>query len=232
MSVPFVDAMKTDLGRHMDARALAEGVVVADWFFKVGSGGHDTGDPERVEVVDPTLQTMVAAVGSNRYLGLVVSSGSGATVAAGSEAGQLVVSGLSGMSEVNGNRWLRLAGSANTAMNGTWLVSEWLSASSVAIYNPLVESGDLPDAGPMTWELRRRCIQNPNARAAAHYCRILPGVVAAGTIISEVGVFGRVVRAPSDPSILGTELLYGVAHVAPKIVVPEMTWAMHVCVQS
>jgi hypothetical protein len=228
--IQAISAVKTNLGRELDARGLTEGVLLGDWSFQLGEGGAVPLDPTSVVPVDPGAQNLVDPVGGARRLGGVISSGSGAAVAAGSEAGHLVVTGLTAMPMGLARRWLVLS-EGPLKLNGCWAVVRWLSATSVEIHNPLAKDGvDLPASG-LGWELRQRCVQQPNPRAVTFDGRLLAGDDN-GVEFSEVGIFCRVIRAPADPSLEGLSLLYCVAHMPPKVKIPEMVANFHVCVQA
>lgn len=223
--------MLTDEARKMEARADAEDITLGDWHWQVGTSGFNGGDPTLATAVDPTLQALVAPVGGTRFLGRVLSSGAGATIThtTGFE-GIVQVNGLSAMPSNAAHRWLRLSGSGNPAVNGTWLISKWLSATSVLICAPLVV---VNDAGPLNWEFREACIFRPNPRARSFHGRLLDtGDAADGLRLGEVGIFCRVIRSSFDPGLLGNSLLYSVAHVPARTKVPEGRLSFHCVTQS
>ncbi len=222
-----LSAMKTDYARELEARGEAEGVELGDWSFQVGDAGFNPADPEDVTDADPSLQALESPVGGSRPLGLLVSSGGAAALALGS-GGVVTVTGLTGMPESSARRWLRFTGSGDPNVNGSWVIRRWLSATSVEIINPLLAA---PAAG-VSWEFRENCVLNPNVRAASFYCRLAPAdATVDGTELGEVGIFGRVLRAPTDPALVGAEFLYCVAHMNPVVKVPEMALSRFVTVQ-
>lgn len=226
--IQSLDAGLTDLARELRVRGETEGVVFGDWHFQVGTDGFDPLNPDQVTPVDYTLQSLSAPLGGDRYLGRVLSSGAAASVTVLSD-GLVQIDGLSGVPESITNKWVRISGSANANLNGTWIVSERVSATSVLAYNPLADADDL---GPLNWELRESCILRPNPRATDFHGRLLaPDATADGQQLGQIGVFCRVLQAPSDPSLIGTTVLFCVAHYPALGKFAEATINYHVCVQ-
>lgn len=224
-----ISALKTDFARQLEARKESEGLVLGDWCFQIGVGGYQPPDPLDIVDVVASSQVLASPEGGMRWLGRVVSSGVGATVALAASPGLLTVSGLSGIPNSAARRWLRLSGFAEGRANGTWFISRWLSATSVEIYNPLV-TVDFPVAGTGSWEFREACIQYPNPRALAFQCRLLTGD-ANSVEVSEVGIWARVLVSPVTPSLVNQSVLYCVGHFPPFVKVPEMNANLHVCCQ-
>jgi hypothetical protein len=221
-----LEALKTDLARGLDARGLAEGVMVGDWSFQVGTGGF--GPALEATTIDPTMQSLISPVGGTRQLGYVLFSGGGASLAAGGTSGLWVVSGLAVSGSLVG-RWLRLSGSANPSVNGLWLISEAIDATSVVISNPLLTTADTG----LAWEVRESCCLRPNGRSASFYCRLAaPDASVDGQELGEVGIFGRVLRSPSDTGLLGQTVLWAVAHHPAIIKDSEQALTHHVVVQG
>jgi len=139
------------------------------------------------------------------------------------------VNGLVGMTSAISRRWLRLYGSADPNINGTWVISSFLSATSVVLHNPLAT---LADVGPLGWELREACVAYPNDKAVAFHGRVEGVDVANNNQLGEVGIFGRVIRSPIEPLLLGTTLLFANAHFPARAKFAEMILNLHVCVQA
>lgn len=227
-TISALSAMKTDLARKLDARGVAEGVLLGDWTFQVGTGGYNPASPDQVTAVDPTLQALVAPVGGSRPLGRLVSSGAGASVVAGPTAGTMLVTGLSGIPVSAVMRWLRLTSSGSALVDGTWLIVEWVSATSVVVANPL----NFPSAGPANWEFREAVTGRPNERASSFFCRLLKNdATSDGHEYGEIGVFCRVLRAPTDPPLVGSPVLYCVAHHVGMVKTPDGVIDRHVVSQ-
>lgn len=228
MTIPYLDAGTTDLGRELHARSDAEGVLLGDWSIQIGTYGFDPLDPTMVLPTDYTLQALVSPLGTKIPLGLVDSSGTGVAATVGSD-GHVTLTGLTGMTPSIINKWIRIS-SGSPEANGTWIVSSYIDATSVTIYNPLLT---VDEAGPLDWELRLSCILKPNDRAASYYARFPdPDPATDGNDIGEVGLFARVIASPTDPSILGNEVLYAVAHHPAVHKSANMALSYHVVVQS
>jgi hypothetical protein len=223
-----LSALKTDLARKMEARAVAEGVALGDWSFQVGTGGYNPASPDQVTVADPSLQVLVAAVGGSRPLGRLVASGAGAVLTP-SGVGTVVVTGLSGIPDWSPLNWIRVTGSGDANANGTWVIRRWISATSVEIENPLQT---VLDAGPRNWEFRQACVGRPNARASSFFARLLKNdATSDGHEYGEIGIFCRVLRAPTDPPLVGSPVLYCVAHHVGQVKTPDGVIDRHVVCQ-
>ena len=230
-AVTIISALLTDEARHLRARSETEGVLIGDWYFQVGSGGFNPLTPDEANDVDPTATALISPIGGNRFLGRLLDSNIGASVVLSANPGFLVVNGIA-LPNATSGRWLRLSGSTDPNINGTWVISQWLSASSIEICNPLATA---PDAGPLTWEFRERCVQHPNPRSAAFYSRLDVGLLTAdpnGVELGEVGIFGRVIRSPVDPSLLGSSVLYANCHFPSVTKVEQMRANWHIAIQE
>jgi hypothetical protein len=226
--IQSISAGLTEYARELRARGEAEGVVMGDWSFQVGTDGFEALNPDTATAVDFTQQALSAAVGGTRYLGRVVSSGAAASTSIISD-GHVQINGLSGIAESITNKWLRISGSADTAVNGTWIIGQWVSATSVIVYNPLMTADD---AGPLSWELREACVLRPNLRAPDFHGRLLaPDATVDGQELGQVGIFGRVIAAPTDPALLGLDVLWAVAHHPAIAKFDEMTVNYHIVIQ-
>jgi len=224
-------AYLTDLARMLRARREAEAMVLGDWSFQVGTFGYDTFNPTQALPVDTTLNALVAPVGGSRPLGRVLLSGTGAavTLTGASAPGFAIVTGLVGMPATAARRWLRLSGSASPTVNGTWFIGRWLDATSVEIQAPLITADD---AGPLTWEFRGVVMLRPNPRATDFHGRVVSPDAADGMQLSEVGIFGRVLAAPTLPTLVGNSFLYACAHHPARTLFTGATLNCHVCIQS
>lgn len=223
-----ISAVKTDFARTLDARGAAESVLLGDWSFQIGTSGYDTLDPNLAMDVDSTLQALLAPTGGQRFLGRVTVSGFGASVALTATPGIVQVNGLTGIPNSAARRWLRIFGSGSATINGTWFISQWLSATSVLVHNPLATASD---AGPLSYELREACVMRPNPQAVDFHGRVLE-TEANGLQLGEVGIFCRVLRAPvTEPGLLGTAVLYANAHHPALSKFPEMVVNYHACCQ-
>jgi hypothetical protein len=223
-----ISAGLTDYARELVARGLAEAVMLGDWSFQVGTYGFDPLAPDETYDVDFTQQTLTAPVGGTRYLGRVVDSGIGVSVALTATPGILQVNGLPSSTISMANKWLRLSGSTNPLLNGTWVVGARVSSTSVYISNPMVTTAD---AGPLSWELREAVCLRPNPRAIDFHGNIELIDATNGLELGEIGVFCRVLRAPSVPSLVGTGLMFAHAHHPAIAKFAEMSLGQHVCVQ-
>jgi len=223
-----IEAGLTNLARQLRARSLTEGIVLGDWSIQFGDDGFDPMDPDEVTAIDFDAQTLGSPLGAARPLGLVIDSGAAASVTP-LGGGHVQVDGLLAIPNFTFRRWLTLSGSADPFINGTWRIGSWLSSTSVIVHAPLVE---VADAGPLSWELRRACILRPNAGALAFYGR-LPSVDPINDAeIGEVGIFGRVLASPLDPSILGLGYLHAVAHLPSAAKIEGVVMSPRICVQA
>lgn len=224
-----IDAGLTDFARQLQARANAEGVMLGDWSFQVGTDGYDMGTPTLAEDVDPSLQVLGAPAGGSRLLGRALTSGAAASVTLISP-GVFEVSGLAAIPSMIYRRWLSISGSADPLLNGTWLITSWVSATTVRIYNPLATAGDV---GPLAWTLRSSVALSPNPRATAFHARLeAVDATVDGLTLGEIGIFGRVLRAPSDPGIVGNAFLFATTHHAAIVKAPGVFLTFFICVQS
>lgn len=227
--IQSISALLTDTARTFNAKAMAEGLQLGDWSFQIGTAGFVVLTPDETIPVDQTQQALLAPIGGTRFLGRVLASGFGASVTMGPGAGYITINGLTGMTSAISRRWLRLYGSADPNINGTWVIAAFVSSSSVVLHNPLAT---LPEVGPLGWELREACVAYPNGSAVAFHGRIEGVDVANNNELGEVGIFGRVIRSPIDPALLGTTLLFANAHFPARAKFAEMTLNLHVCVQA
>lgn len=89
------------------------------------------------------------------FLGSEVSgqNGAAANIVAGAGAGQMRITGLTGMTAASRHRFLRLSGADSGANNGVWLISAYISATSVDVVNA---AAVVPDAnnGAIAWSER------------------------------------------------------------------------------
>lgn len=230
--IASLSAYLTDLGRKLIARGLTEGVLLGDWSFQVGSDGYDPMDPTQVLEVDPSLQALLSPIGPRLPLGLVIGNGGGASASLTSEPGVIQINGLSGIPNAVTGKYLSIYGSADPNLNGTWAIRGWIDATSVTINMPLVTA---PSAGPLTWEYRKACLFKPNDSACDFHGR-LTEAQAVGTEIAEVGIFCRVLIAPTSPSFplpigVGQQLLFANSHFPPVTKDANTVINFHVCVQ-
>jgi hypothetical protein len=227
-----ISAYLTDLARKLIARGLTEGVLLGDWSFQVGSGGYNPLDPTDVLDVDPSLQALLAPIGSPRPLGRVRDSGVGASASLTAENGVIQIDGLLAIPDAVSNRYLTIAGAVSANLNGTWPIRQWLSSTSVAINAPLVTDAD---AGPLTWELRDLVTFKPNPSASDFHAR-LSETEEPGVEVAEIAIFCRVLLVPAVtvyplPVPVGTRILFANAHFTPFIKDTNMVANFHVCVQ-
>lgn len=229
--IQSISAGLTDLAREIRARTETEGFLLGDWNFQVGTDGFEGFDPTLATDVDFSLQALGSPAGGTRFLGRVLASGGAAALTPIANSGGLVdVTGLVGIPNSINKRWLRISGSGDVNANGTWVISQWISSTQVYIHNPLLTA---PDAGPLSWELREACVLNPNPRAVDFHGRLeAPDATVDDTELGEVGVFCRILKAPSAPSLLGTTLLFANSHHPAFAKMAEMTVGYHICVQA
>lgn len=204
--------------------------MLGDWSFQVGTYGFDPMDPTDVYDVDFSLQTLTAPVGGTRYLGRVLDSGFGASIALTATPGIVQVNGLTASTNSMARKWLRISGSGNPLVNGTWVVSARVSSTAILISNPMVTA---IDAGPLSWELREAVCLNPNPRAIDFHGNIeAPDATVDGLELGEIGIFCRVLRAPSVPGLVGTTVMFAHANHPAIAKFAEMYLGQHVCVQA
>lgn len=226
-----LSAYLTDMGRRLIARGPTEGLVLGDWSFQVGSGGFDPLIPTNVIEVDPSLQALLAPIGSQKPLGFLVDSGAGASVTfLGSDT--LQIDGLVAIPNAVTDKHLTISGAADPNLNGTWPIIGWLSPTSVTISNPLVT---ISDPGPLNWQLRRSCLIKPNPSAADFHARLVEAE-AVGQQLGEVGIFCRLLKAPASPIFplpisVGQQVLFASSHFPPISKDGMMVVNFHVCVQ-
>ena len=224
-----ISAGLTDYARELIARGLAEAVMLGDWSFQVGTYGYKPLFPDEVFPVDFSLQSLTAPVGGTRLLGRVLDNGFGASVALTATPGFLQVNGLTASTISMADKWLVISGSTNPLLNGTWVVSARVSSTSILISNPMVT---VADAGPLSWQLREAVCLNPNPRAIDFQGHLdSPDVTIDGLQLGEVGIFGRVLRAPSVPGLVGTSLMFAHANHPAIAKFAEMDLTHHVCTQ-
>lgn len=226
--IQSIDAGLTDLGRELRVRGETEGLVFGDWTFRVGTDGFGPG-PTDITPVDFSQQALSAPLGNRRSLGRVLDSGAGTATVTVLSDGFVQVDGLSNIPVSIQNRWLTLSGSADPLINGTWVISEYNSATSVNVYNPLATADE---ATPIDWELRENCLIRPNDKAIDFYGRLpAPDAVTDLQELGQVGVFARVIRAPTEPSLVGLSFLFAVAHHPALAKFEELAINYHICVQ-
>jgi len=224
-----ISAGLTDYARDLIARGLAEAVMLGDWSFQVGTYGFLPLFPDQVFPVDFALQSLTAPVGGTRLLGRLLDSGFGASVALTATPGILQVNGLTASTVDTARKWLVISGSTNPLLNGTWVISGRVSSTSMLISNPMVTTAD---AGPLSWQLREAVCLNPNPQAIDFQGLLAaPDVTVDGLQLGEVGIFCRVLRAPSVPGLVGTSLMFAHANHPAIAKFTEMALAHHVCVQ-
>lgn len=105
-----------------------------------------------------TCTALVTNVGSfdPSYLDAVTAvpikarTGAAASIVAGAAAGQVRLTGLTGMLATDVGQYITISGAASAANNGTFKISVFTSATSVDVYNP---SAVVPDAnnGAVAW---------------------------------------------------------------------------------
>lgn len=86
-------------------------------------------------------------------LGPVYNSGAGATITAYSSGNhKATLSGLTGMLASDVGNYMTLSNAVQPGNDGTFLITNFLSATSVEVLNL---AGSSPDAGPINWAVRR-----------------------------------------------------------------------------
>lgn len=227
-----LSAYLTDLARKLIARGLTEGVTLGDWKYQVGSGGYNPLNPTELLDVDPSAQALISPLGTPTPLGVVTEMNLSATATPTGEPGVLQVDGLSNIPEVIARKYLSLY-SSDPAINGTWLIRERLSATSVTVNAVQTE---IADPGPFPWELRQDCLLRPN-RAATDFRVRLAQTEMVGEQISEVAIFCRIIRSPAilgwplpiDP---GQQFMFANCHFPPVTKDSNTILNLHVCVQA
>ena len=228
--IQSISAGLTDLAREYRARAETEGFLLGDWNFQVGTDGFETLNPDISTDVDFSLQSLGTPAGSTRYLGRVLDSGVGAAATPVADSGgQVTVTGLLNIPNSITKRWLRIFGSADPNMNGTWVISKFNSSTSIDISNPLLTTA----GAALNWELREACILGPNPHSVDFHGRLeSPDATVDDLQLGEVGIFCRILRAPSVPGLVGTTLLFANSHHPAFAKMAEMTVGYHICVQT
>lgn len=94
---------------------------------------------------DPTYLDAVAAVP------IKARTGAAANIVAGAAAGQMRLTGLTGMLATDVGQYVTISGAASGGNNGTFKIASFISANSVDVYNASV--GTVPDAnnGALAW---------------------------------------------------------------------------------
>ena len=223
-----ISAGKTDYARELHARGDAERILLGDWSFQVGTDGFNPVSPDESTPVDFSQQLLSAPLGAKKPLGRDISTGAAATATVLAD-GQVQIDGLVGMVPGIKNRWLQITG-GGVLTNGTWLLTSYLSATSITVYNPLMTADDL---GPLTWTLRESCVLFPNDKAVDFFGRLPdPDPTTDGNDLGQVGIFCRILAAPTDPSLIGLDVLFAVAHHGSINKFAEMALNYHICVQA
>lgn len=226
--IQSISAVLTDAARHIIARSLAEGITLGDWSFQVGTGGFNLLDPTLAEPVDSSLQNLLAPVGTEMPLGRSLLSGGAASAALTAEPGVIQIDGLSAIPLSAVTKWLTISGAGSPTLNGSWVVRQVLSATSVLVNAPLVTA---PDAGPLSWELRESVTLRPNSSAVCFHGRLPETSAADGLELGEVAIYCRVLRAPADPSLEGSSYLFANSHHPAMAKNSQMSVNYYVCVQ-
>jgi hypothetical protein len=222
-------SLLTDRARELQAYGLAEGLVLGDFSFQVGTGGFNLLSPLQPLLPSGSQTALLSPVGGSRPLGLEITSGVGATMSATANPGFWQVTGLTGIVPNPYQKTLVLGGSADPLVVGSWVVAQQLSPTSLLIYNPLATTG----ATALTWSYRTNAIGLANPRAPSFLARLpAPEASTDGLLLGEVGIFCRVIRAPSLPLFLGEALLYCVANHAATAKFASQALVRHVCVQE
>jgi len=99
-----------------------------------------------------TLQSNRTLTDESSGLGplLAGQTGAAASIVAGAGAGQVRVSGLTGMVAESRHRFLTISGAASPGNNGTFLISAYVGATSVDIVNAAGVTGDANN-GAISW---------------------------------------------------------------------------------
>lgn len=203
----MISASLADYARDLDALGLTQTMVLGDWSYKVGTGGLDVGDPLLVLPVNPAASDLIAPVGGTRPLGRVRLSGTGA-VATATTNGEVVITGMAGLSGSSQRRWVSVA---TGPMAGTWLVTKIVSPTSCAVFNPLFTG-----SATIAWELREKVLMQVSDTAAAYHAHLAAGDLN-GNTFGEVAIFGRVLFAPSQQPLVGLSFVLAIAHHPAKV---------------
>lgn len=215
-----LNATLTDFAREMDAIALAEPIILGDWSAKVGTGGLDLTDPLATLPINRAASDLIAPVGGARALGRVLTTGTGATATALTN-GEVSLANVTSQGSPRA-KWFRVT---TGALQGTWEVRRWLSSTEAVIYAPLFTG-----SASVNWELRDRVVIRLSATATAFHLHI-PSASDNITTFGEIGVFGRVLYAPSRPSLVGQPFLLALAHHPAKVKASDVTLNHYLAVQ-
>lgn len=201
-----ISAALTDYARELDALSLTQTMVLGDWSYSVGTGGLDV-DPLEVLPVNTAAVGLIAPVGGKRPLGRVRLSGVGATATATTN-GEVVVTGMAGLSGSPRLRWLSVA---SGPLAGTWMVTRYVDTTSLVLFNPLFSG-----TATIAWELRDKVVMPVSSTASAYHAHLAAADLN-GNTFGEVAIFGRVLFAPSQQPLVGLAFMLAIAHHPAKI---------------
>lgn len=153
-----------------------------------------------------TIVTTKTLTDESAFLGqaLAGQAGAVASIVAGAGAGQARVTGLTGMTAASRHRFLTISGAASGANNGTFLISQFNSATSVDVINA---SAVIPDAnnGAISWLERDPYSLEDNVNFTITDRAAIKGVA-----------FTAAIPTYERPSAVGTNVPANLANIAGK----------------
>lgn len=118
----------------------------AGWLYKASADGTNTKDTSSNPVLDYWGPGGIIA--GNIQLGSQTGSGASSTTS----ATIMTLTGLTGMTTSSVGHALTLSGATNTGNNGTFTIVNFVSATSVRVFNPNLNGGT--ETGTLTWSER------------------------------------------------------------------------------
>lgn len=121
---------------------LTRGLKAAGWRYKASSDGTT-----KETTGNPSLDKWGGGVQVGAQTATVAFTI--ATPSTTAKGGRSVITGLTGFVTASAGRFLEITGATNAANNGTWLITKFISATSVEIENPAAIAETTP--GTATW---------------------------------------------------------------------------------
>lgn len=118
----------------------------AGWLYKASSDGTNTKDTSSNPVLDYWGPGSIIA--GHIQLGAQTGSGASSTTSATT----MTLTGLTGMTSASVGHAITLSGASNSGNNGTFTIVNFVSATSVRVFNP--NTGGGTESGTLTWSER------------------------------------------------------------------------------
>jgi len=162
-----------------------------------------------------TIITNKTLTDESSFLGQTVAgqTGAAASIVTGAGAGQARVTGLTGMTAQSRHRFLTISGAANGGNNGTFLITQFNSATSVDVLNSAAVVAD-GNNGAISWIEREPYSLEDNINFAITDRAAIKGVA-----------YTAAIPTYERPTAVGTAVPANLANIASKT-----TDAMAVCV--